>query len=146
MARPRRPVAERDAVVQAAAILAPAASARIQAKAVAKAVVAELLADAERVDPFDRAMFEARQAITQDPVIAIVVSAEIDLASILHKKRMARFEARGCVQIGQNEWAAETSDIASEIRLRLESRYRHFFTKLAKNYVSGHSTGAGMSR
>ncbi|MBA4308494.1 MAG: hypothetical protein C0429_17340 [Sphingopyxis sp.] len=146
MARPRRPVAEIDAVVQAAAKLAPSQSARVQAKTVARAVVAELIADVERVDPFDRAMFDARQAMTRDPVVSIVSSDEIDLAGMVHKERIKRFEARGCIQIEPKAWACETAEIAELLTARLESRYRHFFSDLAVNRISGHLGDASLCK
>lgn len=128
MARPRRPACERVAVIAAAAALAPGASARAKAKAVASAVITELLEDAERCDPFDRAMFEARQAIAHDPVVAIVADAQIDLAGMLRRERLIEFEARGCVQLGPAEWERETLAICARLTARLEARYRKLFS------------------
>lgn len=139
MARPALPASEGEAVVRAADRLAPGQSARAMAKAVAGAVVAELIADAARNDPFDRAIYEARQAVAHDPVAALAADPQADLAALLAAERVKAFEARGCVQIGALEWEAETRTIAATIGKRLEERYRKLIRQVGGNYIFSHS-------
>ncbi len=133
MARPSRPASEVEAVKHAAALLPPGLSISAKAGLIARGVVAELIADAERSDPFDRAMADARRALLNDPVAAIAFDPEADLAGMVAGERISAFEARGCVQIDATEWAAETANIAAKLEKRLKSRFRR---KLAETMFS----------
>jgi hypothetical protein len=124
MARPRRCAAEAAAIAAALASLPADLSLRSKARLLAQRVVEELLADAVADDPFDRALRAARQVLGQSPILALAADADINLAGDLAQERLQRFEARGCRQISESAWQAETREIAKVLCARFAERFR----------------------
>lgn len=126
MGRPRRSAREAEAVKSLANDTAPRLSRRRKSVEVARRVVAAFLADQARTEPFERAIFEAQQAIDPDPAHAIAMAQEGGVASWFAKRRLAQFEARGCTQLSASEWDAETRQLAAEAQEMLARRFRDF--------------------
>ncbi len=124
MSRPRRSASEAEAVKALGDSFE--GSARAKAQKIAKAVVQAYLADEAREDPMDRALFQARLTVKPDPAHDIATASDNAVADKFAKQRLARFEARGCQQIGATGWQAETRAIAKIVTGQLSRRYRDF--------------------
>lgn len=125
MARPRRPASEREAVRGIAKGMADL-SAVEAARQIAKAVVSAYLADMARTDDLERALANARQVMDPDPAHDLATAFDSAVAVKFAKERLHRFEARGCQQLGPNEWQRETRAIAAMAEKYLARRYRDF--------------------
>lgn len=123
MARPRRPSAERAAV---RALARTGSSARCQANRIAHSVVAAYLADLNRTDPLERALFEAAQHVSPDPLHKLATSPDYGVAELFARERIVRFESRECCQLTPAAWDSETQEIAAKVRRQLARRYRDF--------------------
>lgn len=124
MARPPASKSEKEAVRALGDTLE--GSARSKALQMAKAVVQAHLADELRADPMERALFDARLWLEPDPAHAIATAHDSTVAGKFSKERLHRFEARGCQQIGQGDWQAETRAIAKIVQKQLARRYRDY--------------------
>lgn len=122
MARPSRPMAE--AIAVNAALKASDKSARAAAKELADQVAREAMRYYESNDSFGDALLWARMAIEPDPVTVLATCPEIDIAQIITKERLARFEARECRQLSPLDWDFETSQIVESVARTLANRYR----------------------
>jgi len=126
MGRPARPAGERHAVRFAARSLDGSVARR--ARALAAAVVQAYLDDEARKDALDRALFEARQRFDPDPIHGIATASESDVPDKFAKERLARFEARGCQQLGERDWQAETRAISAKVEQQLARRFRNYLS------------------
>lgn len=125
MGRPRRPGSERVAVRAAAARLPDALSASRKASEIARQAIAAFVDDEGR-EPFERALAGLSQTLDPDPVQAIANDGIV--AEKFVAERMARFEARGCRQVGDEAWRAETRSIARTVQAQLARRFRDYLT------------------
>ena len=123
MARPARPAGERSAVINAAK---PGRSARSEAARIAAKASKAHLAEEAIEDELERALAEARQAFDPGPYLAIAQLS--DIAGSFAKHRSERFIARGCCQIPNDAWSAETRTIAKAVETQLSRRYRTFLS------------------
>lgn len=123
MARPRRDGEERAAILEALAAMPASLSARSKASNLAQRVVAEIIAADRREEPMEIALASAVALLQADPAVALAER----MAAELGRERVARFEARGCKQLPQSQWDAETVQIAAV----LEDRFAHRFRRLA---------------
>ena len=126
MTRPRRPGSERIAVRAAAARLPDSYSARQKAGRVAELAVAAYIADEQRTDPFTRAAHMAKQAFDPDPIEALATAEDGAIAARFLTERVKRFRGRAGLQIGANEWQAETLTIARIVQKTMERRFRDY--------------------
>lgn len=124
MSRPRRTAGEAEAVKALGDSIE--GSGRAKAQKVAKAVVQAYLADEAREDPMERALHEARLSLSPDPAHDIATAPDSAVADKFAKQRLARFEARGCLQLDPNAWQAETREISKNVTAQLARRYRDF--------------------
>lgn len=121
MARPPRPVRERMAVLQAAqAVTCP--SNRAKAAMIAEQVAEEAVAFLDA--PFEQMLGDPDALLNPSPIATLARCPEIDTIGLVAKRRIERFEARGCRQLGQREWDAETRAIVVEVAATLAERYR----------------------
>lgn len=125
--RPRRPALERDAVREAAAALVPDASARRAGLALARLVLARTLEFAEAepgsVDYLRGVMVRVAPTTALD---VLATHPAIDTAGMIRAARLARFEARGCRQLGPADWQVEGREIVRAAAPALARRYsRH---------------------
>lgn len=142
MARPRLAPSEATAIRLLATRLPPRLSCRRKADELARQVVAAFLADLARVDPFERALFDAQHTLAPDPLHDLATSEALGLSAWFTRERLARFEARGCRQLTDEQWQAETLQLASAARQRLARRFRGYLKNLAVNGFLGQSDGA----
>lgn len=84
------------------------------------------LEDEARTDPMERALLEARLFLQPDPAHSIATAADGGVYEKFSKARLRRFEARGCQQLSEADWRAETREIAKTITIQLARRYRDF--------------------
>lgn len=124
MARPKRLPGERAAVAAAFAEMVPGLSDRSRARNLAERVVRELIAASCRTDPMEIALAAAVRVTAADPAVVLAHDPEIDLAAELRRERMAKFEARGCSQLGPAAWDAETIELAQVLVERFAERFR----------------------
>ncbi len=75
----------------------------------------------------DRALFAARQLISPDAAHEIATAPDGIAALAFARARLARFEARGCRQLIETDWQAETVEVAGEVEAKLARRYRDHF-------------------
>ena len=108
------------------ALALPNLSARSNAERIARAVLAAYLADLERTDPMERALFEVRQGLMPDPLHSLATMPEGAAGERFRRARLARFEARECRQLSPAEWQVETDAIAATVTAYLARRYRDF--------------------
>jgi hypothetical protein len=120
MARPRRPEAERAAVIAAAAETGGTVAQRaaLLAKRVATAVLADI--DAE---PDDRVLTILRQ-MQATPIDVLATDPDIDTAALVLAERLRSLTARAGRRLPEREWAAEDRTIVAVIANRLARRYR----------------------
>ncbi|UUL82231.1 hypothetical protein [Sphingomonas qomolangmaensis] len=119
MARPRRPLSERDAVRAAAGV---SGSVTCRATALARRVAAATIAEIDR--PHAERILSLLNAMTGDPVTALATDAEIDTAALVVAARTRRLEARGGRRLPEAGWANEDREIAAEVAHVLARRYR----------------------
>lgn len=132
MARPRRPVGEREAV-RAAAVELPALSARAAAGVIARRVAAAAMSDAE-IDPTDAvalALAELAATVDGSPVTTLATCPEIDTMAVVRAHRLAAFEARGCSQLPEWQWPAERAAAMAMLIDALAARYARHLRKCA---------------
>ncbi|GGO90826.1 hypothetical protein GCM10011329_04090 [Stakelama pacifica] len=119
MARPRRPIAERDLVRRAAGDIG---SAKMRAQRLASRVARETMAAVDR-DPGER-IFDLLRTYDDDPARALATSPDIDTAALVRAARLARLEARGFRRLLPAEAANEDEAVCAEVGQRLAERYR----------------------
>lgn len=127
MARPRRPVVERQAVL-AAAIGKGSQSQRAAQLADRVAVAALKYVDA---DPADRLANMLRDR-DRTPVSILATDAEIDTASLIIAERVRRLESRGGQLLQERHWTAENRATVAAVAAQLTERYRRFLRTQAK--------------
>jgi hypothetical protein len=124
MARPRRCDTVSALIAGAMGAMAADLSKRSRARILARRVVAELVAEIGRTDQLDIALGNVRKLLADDPALHLALHPGLDLVSEFMRERCNRFSARGCRQIPDSEWRAETESIAAEIEGRLADRFR----------------------
>ena len=125
MARPRHGQRERGLVLAAFAAMPEHLPQRSKARLLAQRVVAEIMAAAEQVDPFELALFELRTATGGEPAFALAHDPEANLAALLVAERARRFVQRGARQLSPIEWRQEGQEIAETLTAQLADRFRH---------------------
>lgn len=131
MARPRRAMAEADAVEQAFAAMPEGLSRSAKASRLAARVARELVAQSQELDPVDMALRRARVALGEDIALALAIAPEFGLFAMVEAARVDRFRARGCAFLDQEGWERETAEIEIELTDRLAERFRRTRKKLA---------------
>jgi hypothetical protein len=118
MGRPRRPDAERVAVLAAAGT-----QGSVQARAVrlAKRVVADTMAEIDR-DPAERVIALLRD-LDPTPLRALATDPEIDTAAVIRAERQARLDGRGGRRLPELEWPIEDREVARAAVAILAKRY-----------------------
>lgn len=99
-------------------------SLRAKAARIARLVVRAYLRDEQRTDRFERALYLAEQRLDPDPIEAIATAADGHVAAGFMAERLSRYEGRCCSQLSQEDYEAETREIAEIIEQRLSRRYR----------------------
>ena len=131
MARPARPVGEREAVRAAARELGRCRSLSAVAQDIARRVVAEVLAylDLDLCDPMIAGLVELQNRTAQSPIQMLARCPNIDTAELIMNRRSALFRARGCRQLSAPEWQAETRMVAAQVEQSLTARYARHLRK-----------------
>lgn len=80
----------------------------------------------------EAALSRASATLCGDHVALLVNDPAIDLAAELQRERVCRFIDRGCQQLSEEGWAAETRAIETALVERLSHRFRRL-QKLAAN-------------
>ena len=119
MARPRRPVAEREAVLAAAGEIG---SAKCLAERLARAVAAKAMEFVD-ADPADR-MIALLGGESDDPVRTLAHDPEIDTIGLILAERKKRLECLGGQWPSERQWAAENRRTLEAIAATLAQRYR----------------------
>jgi hypothetical protein len=141
MARPRRPDAEREAVLSAPAGDGSAAQ---RARTLARAVVSAAVQDMDQ-DPGDR-LVSLLMPLSVTPIARLATDPEIGTAGLIVRERMRRMEARGGRRLQEWEWCREDREIAATVTAVLAERYARLmrvkkspqqpvFSRLAKGKV-----------
>lgn len=118
MARPRRPDAERVAVLAA---VDSNGSAEARAMRLARVVVQETIADIDR-DPSERVIALLR-SLDPSPVQSLASDPEIDTAALIRSERQARLDGRGGRRLREAEWAIEDREVSRAAVATLARRY-----------------------
>jgi len=121
---------ETNAILSALADAPSGLSVRARCANLARRVVAHLLAEEEHDDPLSAALARTRLAIEAEAAFRLANDPELDLAGVLYRERVARFLARGCRQLGPNEWRAETQAIRATLEDKLAEKFRRAAKKL----------------
>lgn len=124
MARPRRPAAERAAVIAAAGRQGSAAQ---RAARLAETVARAALADIDG-DPADR-VIAALRSIEPTPVDILATDAEIDTASLIVAERVRRMQCRGGRRLAERAWPADDDETVRAVAETLARRYRKQLAK-----------------
>jgi hypothetical protein len=119
MARPTRPIAERDLVRVAAA---GAGSALNRARRLGRAVAEAAIADID-MDPADRVIGLLR-ALAASPVDRLANDPMFDTGALIVAARLARLRARGGRHLPEREWPAENREVLASVASTLARRYR----------------------
>ncbi len=119
MARPRRPVAERDAVRAAATGRGTAAQRALHlARAVAKRTLAEIDRDPEEH------IFRLLRDLEPSPLDVLATSPEIDTAALFVAERVRRLRDRAGRRLSDGELDIEDTEIIAAVTRKLTDRYR----------------------
>jgi hypothetical protein len=94
--------------------------------------VADILnyVDMDLSDPLIAALAELRHLSASSPIELLARCPQIDTATKLLEARAERFRARGCRQLSDAAWTAETAILARDLEQKLANRYfRHLTAK-----------------
>jgi len=124
MSRPRRPAAERDAVIAAAG---PTGSAAQRARRVAQAVALAAIADVDR-DPAERILALLRD-LSPTPVDVLATAPEMGTAQMILSERVQRLRNRGGRRLSERAQDSEDKEIIAAVASVLSERYRRLLAK-----------------
>ena len=88
-------------------------------------LVVTYLGAVERTPPDDVEAIGRRlaAALAPSPIEVLATHPDIDVAALIRRERLARFEARGCRQADTVMWERETHAILAGIEQTLAERY-----------------------
>lgn len=127
MGRPRRPDAERAAVLAAAV---GSGSVEARATRLARRVVADTIAEIDR-DPSERVIALLR-SLNPTPLQSLASDPEIDTAAIIRAERQARLDGRGGRRLPEAEWPIEDREVSRAAVAVLAKRYARYIRAASK--------------
>lgn len=129
MARPKRPVTECAAVIEAASGNGSAAQ---RARRLADRVAAMAIEEVNR-DPADDLTVMLR-VLEGSPAYFLATDPEINTARLVSAERCKRLEARGGRRLPERDWHREDADIQIFVSNLLAERYRRFLTSCSESW------------